>query len=218
MKSLTTKLGVVGIMLISCASLNAQIFTVQSGNWNSPSVWSGGIVPDASSGSITINHKVNVTGTSLTVDELTLNDTLIIQSGSTVILNNAKGAAVDLQILTGGLKVRGNLICRDSATFSGTTITNTFFYDGSTYEHQYFNTAGTPPTAFWTTNSNLKITGYTNSKTLNNVLWSQSFGNVTYNCPGQLSFIELAGRLKNIKGNLSILNTNGKVLRFLLDA
>jgi hypothetical protein len=218
MKSLTTKLGVVGIMLINYATLNAQSFTVQSGNWNSPSVWSGGIIPDASFGSITINHKVNVTGSSLAVDELILNDTLLIASGSTIILNNARGATADLQILTGGLKISGKLICRDSATFLGTTITNTFFYDGSTYEHQYFNTAGTPPSAFWATHSNLEITGYTNSKTLNNVLWSQSFGNVTYNCPGQLSFIELAGRLKNIKGNLSILNTNGRVLRFSLDA
>lgn len=219
MKSLTTKLGVVGIMLISCATLNAQTFTIQSGYWNSPATWSNGIVPDGSTGSIIINHKINVSaGTSITVDELTVNDTLSIESGSTVILNNAKGASVDLQILSGGLKVYGKLICRDSATFSGTTLLNTYFYDGSTYEHQYFNTAGTPPTAFWSINSNLEITGYTKTKTLNHVLWSQSFGNVIYNCPGQQSFIELAGRLKTIKGSLSILNTNGKVLRLSLDA
>ena len=212
-------MGVVGILLFSCAHLNAQTFSIQSGNWNSPSTWSSGIVPDVSSGSIIINHKINISpGISLTVDELMLNDTLLIESGATIILNNAIRAGADLQILTGGLKIYGRLICRDSATFSGTTLTNTFFYDGSTYEHQYFNTAGTPPIAWWSANSNLEITGYTKPKTLNNVLWSQSFGNVIYNCPGQQSFIEFVGRLKTIKGNLLIINTNGKVLRLSLDA
>ncbi len=219
MKSLTTKLGVVGIMLISCATLNAQTFTVQSGKWSSPSTWSSGIVPDSTVGSITVNHKITLPAdTLLKVDQLTLNDTLIIETGSTLLLSNGLTKVPDLQILTGGLKIYGRLVCLDSTTTSGTTAENTFFYDGSTYEHRFFSVAGTPPVATWSINSNLQITGYRNTKTLNNILWSQSFGNVTYNCPGQLSFIELAGRLKNIKGNLSILNTNGRVLRFSLDA
>ncbi len=219
MKTLTTNLGVVGIMLISCATLNAQTFTVQSGNWSSPSTWSGGIVPDSTAGSIIINHKITVsTGTLLKVDELILNDTLIIEAGSTLLLSNAFTKAADLQIVNGGLKVFGRLVGLDSTSISGTTVNNTFFYDGSTYEHRFLSVAGTPPIATWSANSNLEITGYRTSKTLNNALWSQSFGNVIYNCPNQTSSIEMAGRLKNIKGNFLIQNTNTSFVRLSLDA
>ncbi len=219
MKSLTTKLGVVGIMLTSCATLNAQTFTVQSGKWSSPSTWSSGIVPDSTAGSITVNHRITLPAdTLLKVDELTLNDTLIIEAGSTLLLSNALTQFPDLQIITGGLKVYGRLVCLDSTTTSGTTTQNTFFYDGSTYEHRFFSVAGTPPVATWSVNSNLEITGYRSTKTLNNILWSQSFGNVIYNCPSQTSNIELAGRLKDIKGNFLIQNTNTSYLRFSLDA
>ncbi len=219
MKSLTTKLGVVGIMLFSCASLNAQIFTVQSGKWSSPSTWSSGIVPDSTAESITVNHNITLPAdTLLKVDQLTLNDTLIIEAGSTLMLSNGLTKVPDLQIIAGGLKVYGRLVCLDSTTTSGTTAENTFFYDGSTYEHRFFSVAGTPLVATWSINSNLEITGYRSTKTLSNVLWSQSFGNVIYNCPNQVSPIELAGRLKEIKGNFLIKNTNASYLRFSLDA
>ncbi len=218
MKNLNTKLGVVGILLISFATLNAQTFTLQSGNWNSPATWSSGIVPDSTAGSIIINHKITLlAGTVLKVDELILNDTLIIEAGSTLLLSNAFFKSADLQIINGGLKVFGRFVGLDSTRISGTTVNNTFFYDGSTYEHRFLSVAGTPPVATWSTNSNLEITGYTSSKTLNNILWSQSFGNVIYNCPDQEIFVELAGRLKNIKGNFLIENTNGHALRFSLD-
>src|SRR6187549_1881557 len=222
MKSLTTNLGVVGvIMLFSYASSNAQTFTVQSGKWSSPSVWSSGIVPDSTAGSIIINHKIRLPAdTVLKVDQLTLNDTLIIEAGSILLLSNGLTKIPDLQILSGGLKVYGRLICLDSTTTSGTTTENTFFYDGSTYEHRFFSVAGTPPVATWSANSNLEITGYRSTKTLNHVLWSQSFGNVIYNCPNQLSSatIEFAGRLKNIKGNFLIQSSGSSYIRLSLDA
>src|SRR6478609_9001817 len=191
MKSLTTKLGVVGIvMLFSYASSNAQTFTIQAGKWSSPSVWSNGIVPDSTAGSVTINHKIRLPAdTVLKVDQLTLRDTLIIEAGSTLLLSNGLTKIPDLQVLAGGLKVYGRLVCLDSTITSGTTTENTFFYDGSTYEHRFLSVAGTPPVATWSTNSNLEITGYRSTKTLNNVLWSQSFGNVIYNCPKQEVFI-----------------------------
>ncbi|HOX81970.1 MAG TPA: T9SS type A sorting domain-containing protein, partial [Chryseolinea sp.] len=135
------------------------------------------------------------------------------------LLSNAFTIAPDLQILNGGLKVYGRLVCLDSATTSGTTAENTFFYDGSTYEHRFFSVAGTPPIATWSSNSNFEITAYRTTKTLNNVLWSQPFGNVIYNCPDQATSasIEFAGRLQNIKGNFLIQGTGSGYIRLSLD-
>jgi hypothetical protein len=220
MKCLTTLLGVVGIVSTFAFPINAQTFTVKPGKWSSPSVWSDGIVPDNSSGEIIINHRITIPqDTSFAVDDVTVNDTLILSKSAVLILQNARGALADLRIASGGLKVWGKLICRDSATFSGTSAANTIFYDSASYEHQYFNTAGAPPPARWQQRSTLEITGYITGKSLNSPDWDQFFGNVTYNCMQQQngSFVELLGNIRRVSGNFIVKTTNSGVLRLTLD-
>jgi hypothetical protein len=220
MKCHTTLLGVVGIVITFAFATNAQTFTIKPGKWSSPSVWSGGIVPDNASGEIIIDHRITIPeDTSFAVDDVTLNDTLVLAKRAVLILHNARGALADLRIASGGLKVWGKLICRDSATFSGTSAVNTIFYDSAFYEHQYFNTAGAPPPARWQQHSTLEITGYITGKSLNSPDWDQLFGNVTYNCALQQngSFVELLGNIRRVNGNFIVKTTNSGVLRLTLD-
>jgi len=216
MKCFTT-LSVVGI-IFSYAIVNAQSFTVQPGNWSSPSTWSDGIIPNSSSGIVTINHIVTIPAdTTLSIDQVILNDTLIIGSGATVTLAN--GASADIQVIAGGLSVFGKIICLDGATISGSTSINSFFHAGSTYEHRYSTVVGEPPLASWHTTSTLEITGYISSHSFTTSPWTQSFGNVVYDCPNQAAtgFVEALGNLNNIKGNLNVRNTNGGLFRLTLD-
>src|SRR5262245_22338299 len=128
MKRFMTWLGVVSLVAGNLFTANAQSFTIKPGKWSAPSTWSGGIVPDHTAGSITIYHAVRVPpDTSLIVDEITLFDTLKVEHGSSVTLNNGPGSVPDLQISTGFLNVYGKIICKDGATFSGTSAMNTFF-------------------------------------------------------------------------------------------
>lgn len=219
MKCLISLLGVAGIVVYAFAS-NAQTTTVRSGKWSSPSTWLNGIVPNESSGDIIINHDVDIPeDTLLSVDQLTINATLTIEKNAVLTLQNADGPLPDLQVLSGMLEVFGRLACRDSATISGSSASNTFFREGSTYEHQYFSIAGEPPTAWWATTSTLEFTGYLTGKSLSSVRWNQSYGNVVYNCSAQRSgtFVEILGNIQTVKGNFIIRNTGAGVLRITLD-
>lgn len=220
MKCLTAYLGVAGIVTSCAFPTFAQTLTVQPGQWSSPSVWSTGIVPDETSGEIIINHRITIPeDTSFTVDDVTVNDTLIIAKNAALTLSNTSGALADLRITSGCLKVLGRLTCRDSATFSGTTAANTIFYDSASYEHRYVTTAGSPPIAQWYPRANLEITGYITGKSLSSPDWDQLYGNVLYNCTQQQngSFVELLGNIRRVQGNFIVMTTNSGVLRVTLD-
>jgi len=220
MKCFTTLLGGGSMVLCCVLCCYAQSTTVQSGTWSSPSTWSGGIVPDASTGSITILHDVAIPAdTSMMLDELAINAVLTIEPRATVTLRHKPGASPDLVLSSGRLHVYGRLVCQDSALIFGATATNLFFQDGSTYEHQYYNSASAPPLATWDKNSTIALTGFRSSRSLNSSGWSQSFGNLLYDCPNQQSssFIEMLGNVNAVRGNFTVRNTNGGVLRITLD-
>src|SRR6187399_221201 len=99
MKCITT-LSVVS-MLVCCALVNAQTSTIRSGKWSSPSTWLDGVIPDVSSGVITINHKIVIPADTLfTVDQVVVKDTLIVESGA--VLTVANGTLTDVEVSGGG--------------------------------------------------------------------------------------------------------------------
>jgi hypothetical protein len=100
------------------------------------------------------------------------------------------------------------LVLTNGATHSGIIAGSTSFLLGSTYEHQFTTTEGIIPLATWDAGSTLSITGYTTFTTATAAgNWSQSFGIVSWNCPGQTGIVNLQGLLTDINGNFDILNT-----------
>src|SRR5260221_7375199 len=89
-------------LLISWTASFGQILSVKSGNWDDPTVWSGGVVPTFSSGAITVRHTVHVlssvysSSTPLVIDQATIGANgfagyLIVDAGAYVRINNGAG-------------------------------------------------------------------------------------------------------------------------------
>ena len=48
------------LLIAGISSSFGQVLSVKSGDWDDPTVWSGGLVPNSSSGTITVRHTVHV--------------------------------------------------------------------------------------------------------------------------------------------------------------
>jgi hypothetical protein len=199
------------LTLLIGAAVEAQVVSVAPGPWDSNTTW-GGTPPDASSGTITIQHAVTMPNSiTVTADEITIaaGGSLTVNTGSTFVLANGTGD--DLTITSGALSVSGTFICNNLATLSGTTTVNTNFLSGSEFRYGHAAISNVVPIATWDPASTLNIDGVTTGGTVNSLAtyWAQDFGNVTINCPNLGSFINFNGHLRNIHGNLNILNTGG---------
>lgn len=202
---------VLAVSLISLAA-QAQVIVssgLGSGDWNNPLSWVPNTVPtNTNSSSIIIlpGHTINVNA-NFTVDQLTVNGTLNVNSGT--VLTIANGSGVDVTLGTGLLSVAGTLVGSDGYTFSGFSSLNTSFASGSTYRHLYGSTEGSVPLASWNANSTLEIAGFTASiNATSGGNWSQNFGNVIYSCPqGPNTVVSFEGLLTSIQGNFTALST-----------
>jgi len=130
------------------------------------------------------------------------------------IINNTGGTGTQVTVQSGG--VVNNYFAGTTACFVGST-TNLIFTNGSTYNVLGATTTGVNvPIATWGTSSNLVFSSYTSSTTTftNN---TQSFGNLTYNCPSASATMSMftSSTTAVIKGNLSVIATNTGILRLL---
>ena len=194
----------VGFILITGDILAQTITSNQDGPWNAASTWVGGVIPtNANSTSIIVNHNVSVpAGYSVTIDGLTVNSQLTINTGGTLgILSEASPGFVQNHIY-------GTLVREDISNLTGTTGNNLVFESGSIYRHLFTTTQGAIPLASWHVNSTLQVEGYTSyslgSETGN---WSQAFGNVVWDCTAQFNTFNMNGLLSSIGGSLRIINT-----------
>ena len=106
------------------------------------------------------------------------------------------------------MTVAGTLVNSGTITTTGTLI----FNSGSTYQHA--RDAGTIPTATWNAASTCLITGVTSSTLPGG--FSQNFGNLTWNCPGQGTFgNSLANSNYTITGTLTIINTGSATVQLV---
>ncbi len=201
----------------------------QDGPWNDVNTWerfNGTIwvnpapaTPTSAVGVITIQagHTVNVpAGVSITIDQATINGTLVLDATGSVTVANGTGN--DLTLAIGStLDVSGTLILNNAAVISGSTTSTTTVQSGGVYEHQYTTTQGSIPLAVWDVASVLRITGYTTVTTATAAgNWGQSFGNVEWNCANQTAIFTMAGFFTTVNGNLSVLSTGAApaTLRF----
>lgn len=197
------------LMTVSAVSV-AQTFTSsQPGPWDVAATWGGAGVPtSANSTAIIVNHAVTVpTGFTATIDQATVNGSIIVSTGG--ILDVVNGTGNDLTLAGAGtLDVTGTLAKADLAVIIGTTAGNTTFQSGSLYRHLNTASEGAAPLATWDANSTVEIAAWTASKTLASTTWSQSFGHFIYNCPAQVSTINFNGLLTNVQGDFILQNTN----------
>jgi uncharacterized repeat protein (TIGR02543 family) len=195
-------------------NLNASYRTHQTGVWSSTSTWeknandgSGWITPadhtptwQDSTITILSGHIVTMDVVHDTVDQMTLNagGKLIIPAADSLYINN--GAGTDLM-------VKDSLICSGKLTLLNTPAV--VFDSGSVYQHNIGSASdgGSLPIATWHSASTCLITGLTGKAPSNN---AQTFGNFTWNCPGQTTDLNVTWGVaapETIKGNLTVLST-----------
>lgn len=197
---------------VSYAAVSGEYRSAGSGNWNLLTTWqkyngsSWGLAltpPDSTANIITIQSGHNVT---ITANQKA--DQIVVNSGGTLTLNSgvtltvANGASTDLS-------VSGTFVNAGTVTInSGATIN---FTSTGKYQHNFTNTAGTIPTATWSSGSACEVVGYTSNSSAPSGI--QAFSNFTWNCPSQSNDIRLGGALTTINSNFNVISTGSKSLQ-----
>lgn len=240
------KTAITSILLLLLSSTifaqNAYRSNAATMNWNTATDWeefSGGIwitagaAPTSASGAIEIRsgHTVTITAT-VTVDQVTVNGTLSLNSGITLTLNS--GAGDEILINVGGVfnnsgtlqqvaffsnrlvRVFGTYNMLQGGSASNASSIENVFESGGVYNHKYTTTPGTIVPAIWNAGSTCKVIGYTTNSiapgglngTFRNFIWQLDDLNL-----GGGSF-ELAGFPSNVLGNYIFASSgsNGDVI------
>jgi len=165
-KMIQKNMFVIIVLLFICIGISAVTITsVATGNWNAAGTWDLNRVPLAT-------------------------DAVVIEGGYTVTLNVSTAALASLTISAGStfsttsaytvnaitITVNGTFVRGSTGSTTGTMSVN----NGGTYQHNI--NGGTIPTATWDAASLCYITGMSNSGPAG---LTQTFGNVTWNCPNQ---------------------------------
>jgi hypothetical protein len=172
--------------------------------WNGGAWVAAGAAPASTDGVITIlnGHTATLT-VSKALDQLVVNSggILTINTGQTLTVNNSAGTDLD---------VSGRINNSGTITPNGTIVFN------ANADYNHTRNGGTIPTATWNASSNCNISGVTTTVPSG---INQSFGNFTWNCPGQtgtnLSINPL--RIDNggaVTGNFSIISTGSGSIRY----
>jgi len=150
----------------------------------------------------------------------------VLITGSLQYLNTGSISNINMSNCVMTVAPAGSLVC--GGTISGTVFTNATpsnLIINGTYQHSYTTTAGPAiPSATWGPSSLVLINGYTNQGSTTTAYgpggsalsttglnWSQSFANVTYNCPNQVSGvggnITLLGGPRSVSGAFTMLSS-----------
>lgn len=149
---------------------------------------------------ITFGGAITTAGTlSVTTGTVNAGAFLLTTSGATTITTGAL-----LSFPSGGTMKNAGTVTSTAATLT--------FASGAKYQHNFTTTAGTIPTATWSTGSTVEVIGYTSNSTATGGV-GQSFSNFTWNCPSQTGNINFAGGLTTINGNFTVAATNTGSIR-----
>lgn len=173
--------------------------TTADGNWSTAATWTANAVPSTtlSMGNVTISHNVTE-DQNASVSSISINSAKTLDISSGITLTTTGASSVD-----GTIKNAGTLaVSGGSWTFASTGI----------YQHNYTTTAGTIPTATWSSGSTCEIIGYTSNTTAPSGR-NQTFSNFTWNCLSQTGNINFSGTVPTINGNFNLTNSNTGALR-----
>ncbi len=169
--------------------------------WSNAGAFSNAIAVSTitNAGGVTLNTNLTLPSTSsitLTAANFT------VASGSTLTFGTSATAVIG----TGRtLTVEGTLVRTANSTF--TTTGTLSIASGGRYQHAF--SAGTVPTATWSTGSICEITG----ATAPTAGLGQSFHHFYWNSAAQSATINLVSSLTTVNGNFEVQNTNGNILR-----
>lgn len=172
------------------------------GNWNTAGTWTANATPSTSlsMGDVTISHNV-------TLNQNATASGLIVDVSKILTANNGS-----VLTTTGNVTINGTVTNAGTITISGGAWT---FASGGKYQHNYTTTAGTIPTAIWSSGSTCEIIGYTTNTGTTGGL-SQSFNNFIWNCTAQAADVSASGNLTTINGNFTISSTGAGTNAFQL--
>ncbi|MFY8004989.1 MAG: beta strand repeat-containing protein [Chitinophagaceae bacterium] len=205
-----------GDILINNASSSTDFFRSNSnstgvgGEWSTASNWQSSVdgatnwitstlVPSNSAAGITIRngHNITISTGSITADDVTIEaGATFTISGGTFTLSNGI-ASTDFQVNGTFTRTGGNVSINSGAGI--------VFAANSLYTHAI--NGGTIPAANWRDSSNCNVTGMTNTQP--NGL-NQSFGNFTWNCSGQTTFVTINNSNFGTKNIFTLTSTNGR--------
>lgn len=182
-----------------------------SGNWNVASTWerdaNGDDVYEESPSSLTPTfldsdilvrngHTVRVYA-NVTVDQVTVEATGRIVIDASSVMTVANGTGTDIT---------------NFGRVSTTAGTQLVVQAGAEYRHA--KNGGELPLATWDDNSSILFNAITTAAPTNLNQGGAGFYNVVWNCSGQSTTVGLAGNLRQVRGNLTVTNTNGNLLTF----
>lgn len=163
-------------------------------------VLAGGTL-NITSNTFTVNNGV---GTDIQVDgNFTVTSTIVLNSNSRIDVNSSlifKAGSVLTRNTGSGIYIY-NRVKNEGGTVP---TVSSFWYaqTGGTYEHAI--NGGTIPSVSWSTNSTLEITG---STTAVPSAINQTFQNFTWNCPSQITDLNLGGSMTTVNGTFNLTNT-----------
>lgn len=182
-----------------------------TGNWNVASTWerdaNGDDVYEESPSSLTPTfldseivirngHTVRVYA-NVTVDQVTVETTGRIVIDVSSVMTVANGAGSDM--INFG---------RVSTTNSAQLVVQ------ANAEYVHAKNGGELPLATWNDDSNILFNAITTAAPTNLNQGGAGFYNVVWNCTGQSTSVNLAGNLRDVRGNLTVSATNGNLLTF----
>ncbi len=179
--------------------------TGAGGSWNTASNWqysadngatipwqTATLVPNLNSAGITIrnNHNIALSSGSITADQLTVDAsaTLTVNGGQLTINN---GAGTDLTVNGTFTFSSGNTIYSPGYTVSFGAL--------AAYNHNV--NGGTIPASTWNLSSICTVTGMIGTWPLN---IAQNYGNFTWSCTGQTSFVTISNPAFSTQGTLRV--------------
>lgn len=179
------------ILYCLAVPLEAQTYyyySRQSGNWNDTNTWStvSHTGPPATTTPVALANVIignNHTVTSTSNLDLLLNQNIIVNANSKLILQAGNTNLISSFTINGTLQLEGGSLNGNSITFN----------NGSTYIHA--RDGGDIPTITWHPGSECRITGITNMPISSGL--NQTFGNFTWQCPNQ-------NVTQNFFGNMTI--------------
>ncbi len=181
---------------------NGNVTFASATNWQryDGSAWfAAAVAPASTDNVITVRN-----GHTATLDASKTLDQLFVEAGGILTVNSTRTLTISDATGT-DLDVTGTVNNSGTITPTGTIVFNA----NSAYNH--VRDGGAVPFASWDINSNCNITGVTNTNVVN--LPTTTYGNLTWNCPGQVPNAYLNGlNGSTISGDFNIMSTGIRAL------